>query len=306
MTKAFQNNSVNNFLKKSFRVNLTKMISCFIRLTRLNQPIGSWLLLLPCLWSITLASPVFPDPQILILFTMGAVIMRASGCIINDIADKDFDQKVARTSTRPIASNEITVFQALLFLIVLLTLGFLILLQFNKFTIIVGLFSLSLILIYPFVKRVSYWPQAVLGLTFNWGALLGWASVCGELELTPIILYLAGFFWTLGYDTIYAHQDKNDDILIGVKSTAIKFGNNTKVWLLAFYSFAIFLFIVCGYLQNLNWMFFGGISIGALHNLWQVYTINIDDTNDCYKKFISNRNFGLIILSSFILSKINF
>ena len=282
------------------------MISCFIRLTRLNQPIGSWLLLLPCLWSITLASPVFPDPQILILFTMGAVIMRASGCIINDIADKDFDQKVARTSTRPIASNEITVFQALLFLIVLLTLGFLILLQFNKFTIIVGLFSLSLILIYPFVKRVSYWPQAVLGLTFNWGALLGWASVCGELELTPIILYLAGFFWTLGYDTIYAHQDKNDDILIGVKSTAIKFGNNTKVWLLAFYSFAIFLFIVCGYLQNLNWMFFGGISIGALHNLWQVYTINIDDTNDCYKKFISNRNFGLIILSSFILSKINF
>ena len=282
------------------------MISCFIRLTRLNQPIGSWLLLLPCLWSITLASPVFPDPQILILFTMGAVIMRASGCIINDIADKDFDQKVARTSTRPIASNEITVFQALLFLIVLLTLGFLILLQFNKFTIIVGLFSLSLILIYPFVKRVSYWPQAVLGLTFNWGALLGWASVCGELELTPIILYLAGFFWTLGYDTIYAHQDKNDDILIGVKSTAIKFGNNTKVWLLAFYSFAIFLFIVCGYLQNLNWMFFGGISIGALHNLWQVYTINIDDPNDCYKKFISNRNFGLIILSSFILSKINF
>ena len=210
---------------------MLKFIDALLRLARLNEPIGTWLLLLPGWWSITLASSSWSNFRLYFLFFIGAVIMRSAGCIINDIADINFDGLVERTKKRPLVKREITTFQAIVFLSFLLLIGFAILIQFNFFSIVVGACSLILVFIYPFMKRITFWPQAILGLTFNWGALLGWSTVTGELSFTAVALYFAGFFWTLGYDTIYAHQDKTDDALIGVKSTALKFGHKTKPWL---------------------------------------------------------------------------
>ena len=218
----------------------------YLRLARIDRPIGIWLLMFPCWWSTALATPGWPDPWLLLLFAMGAAIMRGAGCTLNDLADRDFDARVARTAGRPIPSGVVSVRRAVVFMIALCLSGLLVLLQFNAFAVALGASSLLLVVVYPFAKRVTYWPQVVLGLTFNWGALLGWAAVRGDLGWPAVVLYAAGLLWTLGYDTIYAHQDKEDDILIGVKSTALKLGPATKPWLWAFYAGATVLLALVG------------------------------------------------------------
>jgi len=276
----------------------------YLHLARLDRPIGTWLLLLPCWWSIALASPGWPDLWFVALFGIGALIMRSAGCTFNDITDRDFDGKVARTATRPIPSGALSVTQAVLFLIPQLMLGLAVLLQLNFFAIMVGAGSLVVVAIYPFMKRITDWPQAVLGLAFNWGALLGWAAVRGDLGAAAGVLYMAGILWTLGYDTIYAHQDKEDDIRIGVKSTALRLGENTHKWLLGFYSGTILLMIFSGYLAGLSWAFYVGLGIAAGHLAWQVARLDTDDAKDCKAKFKSNRNFGLIVFAAIIAGQV--
>ena len=214
----------------------------YIRLARLDRPIGTWLLLLPCWWSLALGWKLRLDNTDLnelgylyVLFTLGALIMRGAGCTINDLWDRNMDKLVARTADRPIASGEISVKKASLFLSTLFVVAALILYQLNKVCWILGFLVLFLVFTYPFFKRITYWPQFILGLTFNWGALMGWAAITGSISFEPLLLYLVGIFWTLGYDTIYAHQDKEDDALIGIKSSALALGDKTKLFLIPFY-----------------------------------------------------------------------
>ncbi len=276
----------------------------YMRLARLDRPIGTWLLLLPCWWGLALASPGWPDWKMGLLFAVGALVMRGAGCTLNDLADRRMDAKVARTADRPIASGEISVVAGLVFIALLSALGLWILLQFNAFAIKLGAASLVLVVIYPFMKRVTYWPQLWLGLTFNWGALMGWAVVHGDLGAAPGWLYAAGILWTLGYDTIYAHQDKEDDMLVGVKSSALALGRNTKPWLVVFYSGALVLIGVAGWTIGLIWPFYAGLAVGGLHLAWQVWAVNIDNASDCMGKFQSNRDFGLLITAGIIASQV--
>ncbi len=276
----------------------------YCRLARLDRPIGTWLLLLPCWWSLALASPGWPNMAYFLLFGLGALTMRGAGCTINDLADRDFDGKVARTATRPIPSGAVSVYQALFFLTLQLALGLAVLVQFNTYTIWLGIASLGIVVIYPFMKRFTYWPQAGLGLAFNWGALVGWAAQTGQLALAPVVLYAAGFFWTLGYDTIYAHQDKTDDYAIGLKSTALKFGEKTKPWLVGFYVISLGLIALSGYLVQLSWPFYAGLAVAALHLVWQVWTLDINDPKNCLRRFKSNRDFGLILLAGIIAAQV--
>ena len=280
-----------------------RVLRPFLRLARLDRPIGTWLLLFPCWWSLSMAAPGWPDLRLIVLFALGALIMRGAGCTLNDIADRDFDGRVARTATRPLPSGDVTLFQAQLFLGLQLMIGLVVLLQLNEFAVLVGMSSLALVALYPFAKRVTYWPQAVLGLTFNWGALLGWAAVTGEMALPAVMLYAAGFFWTMGYDTIYAHQDKEDDILIGVKSTALKLGSNTKPWLVGFYGLTILLMGLAGHLAGLAWPFFAGLTAAAGHLGWQIATADLDDMKNCLMRFKSNRYFGWIVLAGIIAGR---
>ncbi|TVR83140.1 MAG: 4-hydroxybenzoate octaprenyltransferase [Rhodospirillales bacterium] len=269
----------------------------YLRLARIDRPIGTWLLLLPCWWSVALASPGWPDPALLLLFAVGALVMRGAGCTVNDIADREFDAKVARTASRPLPSGAVSVRQALVFLTLLLAIGLLVLLQFNPFAIAVGAVSLLLVVPYPFMKRITWWPQLWLGLTFNWGALLGWAAVRGDLSLAPVVLYSAGVFWTLGYDTIYAHQDKADDVLIGVKSTALRLGAATRPWLAVFYGLTVALAGVAGGLAGLAWPYFAALAAAAVHFAWQVKRVDIDNPGNCLAVFKSNRDVGLMIFA---------
>ncbi len=276
----------------------------YLRLARADRPIGTWLLLLPCWWSLSLASPSWPDGKMLVLFVIGSLVMRGAGCTVNDIVDREFDARVARTAARPIPSGQVSVRQAVVFLALQLLLGLVVLLQFNAFAIGLGIGSLVLIVLYPFMKRITYWPQLFLGLTFNWGALLGWAAVKGGLGLSAAVLYAAGIFWTLGYDTIYAHQDKEDDILIGVKSTALKFGAATGPWLIGFYAITVCLLAMTGYLAEMAWPFYLALIMGASQLAWQIRTVDITDPKNCLAKFKSNRNFGLIILAGIIAGQV--
>ncbi len=272
----------------------------YLRLARLDRPIGTWLLLFPCWWALALAwaaTGQVPSPLLPVLFAVGALVMRGAGCTYNDIVDRDFDAKVARTAERPIPSGQVSVKQAWAFLALQLTVGFLILLQFNAFTVWLGVASLALVFTYPFMKRITYWPQAWLGLTFNWGALMGWAALTGGLAWPPLLLYLAGIAWTLGYDTIYAHQDKEDDALIGVKSTALKLGAATKTWLALFYAAALLLMLAAGAVAGLAWPFYLGAAGVAAHFVWQIARVNIDDPADCLAKFKANRFVGWILLA---------
>ena len=222
----------------------------YLRLMRLDRPIGAWLLLFPCWWGQMLAELSigrrYPSPWYLALFLAGAVVMRGAGCTYNDIVDKDYDARVARTAGRPIPSGQVSVQRARLLLAVLALAGLLILLQFNGRTVLFGAASLLLIAVYPFAKRHTYWPQLVLGLAFSWGALLGWSAVTGSLSAAPVVLYAGSVLWTIGYDTIYAHQDKEDDLIVGLKSTALKFGAATARWLAAFYAGAALLWAIAG------------------------------------------------------------
>ncbi|HBC07128.1 MAG TPA: 4-hydroxybenzoate octaprenyltransferase [Rhodospirillaceae bacterium] len=276
----------------------------YLRLARLDRPIGTWLLLLPCWWATAMAAPGWPNPWFMALFAVGALIMRGAGCTVNDIADRDIDNKVARTADRPITSGQVSVVQALAFLALQLGIGLAVLLQFNTYTVILGASSLVLVALYPFAKRVTYWPQFVLGLTFNWGALVGWAAVTGGLEAPAVLLYAAGLLWTMGYDTIYAHQDKEDDVLVGVKSTALKFGDATRPWLAAFYGGTITLLAAAGVHADLHPIYFAGLAVAGLHLAWQVRSLDLDDAKVCLGRFKSNRDFGLIVLAAIIAGRL--
>jgi 4-hydroxybenzoate polyprenyltransferase len=276
----------------------------YLRLARIDRPIGIWLLMFPCWWSTALATPGWPDPWLLLLFAVGATIMRGAGCTLNDLADRDFDARVARTAGRPIPSGAVSVRHAVAFMVALCLLGLLVLLQFNAFAVALGASSLLLVAVYPFAKRVTYWPQAVLGLTFNWGALLGWAAVRGDLGWPAVVLYAAGLLWTLGYDTIYAHQDKEDDILVGVKSTALKLGAATKPWLCAFYAGATALLALAGALVGLAWPFYAALAGVAAHFAWQVTRLDLHDPKDCLAKFKSNQTIGLLIFAAIVLGRV--
>jgi 4-hydroxybenzoate polyprenyltransferase len=277
----------------------------YLRLARIDRPIGIWLLMFPCWWSTALAAPGWPDPWLLLLFAVGATIMRGAGCTLNDLADREFDARVARTAARPIPSGAVSVRQATAFMGALCLAGLVVLLQFNAFAVALGASSLLLVGLYPFAKRVTYWPQAVLGLTFNWGALLGWAAVRGDLAWPAVALYAAGLLWTLGYDTIYAHQDKEDDILIGVKSTALRLGAATKPWLWAFYVGAVALLASAGALAGLSWPFFVVLAGVAAHFAWQVADLDVNDPKDCLLKFKSNQTVGLIVFAAIVLGRLS-
>jgi len=251
-----------------------------------------------------LASPGWPDPGNMALFAIGALVMRGAGCTINDLADHKIDSLVARTATRPIADGQVGILMAFVFLGLQLLAGLLVLMQFNALTVQVGIASLVLVAVYPFMKRITYWPQLFLGLTFNWGALIGWSAVTGTLAPVAGLAYAAGITWTLGYDTIYAHQDKADDILVGVKSTALKFGAASRAWLVAFYGAAVALLAAAGYAAGLAWPFFVALALGGVHLGWQIKAIDIDNPDDCLAKFKSNRDFGLIVFVGIVAAQV--
>lgn len=287
---------------------MPRLLHPYIRLARFDRPIGTWLLLFPCWWSIAMAWPNWQAaPEILYLFTafgIGALVMRGAGCTYNDIVDREFDAQVARTKNRPLPSGQVTVKQAVVFLIILLTIGLLVLLTLKPYAIAVGAASLILVFTYPLMKRVTFWPQFFLGLTFNWGALLGWAAVRGDLATPAIILYAGGIFWTLGYDTIYAHQDRQDDPKAGVKSTARRLGLGSKPWLHAFYVIAVVLFATAGILGEFSWPFFVGLGLGATQLIWQVWDVDINNPKDCLAKFKSNRLFSWLFLGGILAAQI--
>jgi 4-hydroxybenzoate polyprenyltransferase len=272
----------------------------YARLARLDRPIGTWLLLFPGWWGIALASKRWPAPILLLLFAIGAIAMRGAGCTLNDIADRDYDAQVARTRLRPLPSGAVSVGQAFVFLLFQLAIGATVLFSLNRTTILLGSAVLLLIVTYPFMKRITHWPQIFLGLNFNWGALIGWTAVTGALGWPPLLLYLGGIFWTIGYDTIYAHQDKEDDVRIGVKSSAIALGSLTRPSLVAFYAAAILLWGAAGLLAGLGAMFWVGLAAGAAQLVWQAISVAIDEPADCLTKFRSNRFVGWLMLTGII------
>lgn len=280
-----------------------RAIKPYLMLARIDRPVGVWLLLWPCLWSQALVTPPGAMPSIIdaILFTIGAIIMRGAGCTFNDIIDKDLDAKVARTSLRPLATGEVTRIKAFLFLILQGLIGLAILIQFNDFTIFLGLASLILVSIYPFMKRITWWPQAWLGLTFNWGALMGAASVSGKLNPEALILYAGCVFWTLGYDTIYAHQDREDDALIGIKSTARKLGHHTRYALIIFYGLFIAAVGFAFFSKGFGLVFALGFCLAIFNLLRQILRLDIHNSGRCLSLFKANINLGGYLLIAMIL-----
>ena len=268
---------------------LPPMLRPYARLMRLDQPIGTWLLLLPCWWGVALAGGALPDFWLMFLFAIGAVVMRGAGCVVNDIYDRDIDRLVERTRQRPLVSGEVALWQALVFLAVLLAIGLGILTLFNKLTIMLGVVSLVLVFTYPLAKRVTWWPQLVLGLAFNWGALMGWSAVRGSLSVTPFLLYTAGVFWTLGYDTIYAHQDKEDDARIGIKSLALKLNERPRQWVSVFYMISLFLLAITGEVADQHTNFYVILILASGYILWQLLGWRPDNPADCLKRFRRNR-----------------
>ena len=276
----------------------------YLRLARLDRPIGSWLLLLPCWWSAGLAAVAAREQVNLhhvVLFFIGAFAMRGAGCTWNDIVDRDLDGSVDRTRSRPIPSGQVTVAAAAAFLIVQALVGLAVLLQFNGFAIGCGIASLAIVAIYPFMKRFTYWPQIGLGLAFSWGALMGWAAVFGRLDLPAYLLYAGSIAWVIGYDTIYAHQDREDDALIGIKSTALLFGARTKPMLAVCYSLAIGLLALAGWRASAGLAFSLGLVAFAAHLSWQISRLDIDDPVNCLAVFKSNRDAGLILFAALVI-----
>jgi 4-hydroxybenzoate polyprenyltransferase len=277
----------------------------YLRLARLDRPIGSWLLLLPCWWSAALAAidAHLPLPNLwhVALFFVGAFAMRGAGCTWNDIVDRDLDARVERTRSRPIPSGQVSVRQAAAFLIAQALVGLLVLLQFNPFAIATGIASLAIVAIYPFMKRYTYWPQIVLGLAFSWGALMGWAAAFGRLDGPALLLYAGTISWVIGYDTIYAHQDREDDALIGVKSTALLFGNRTKPMLGIFYGLAVILIGAAGMTVHAGVAFALGLAAFAGHLGWQIWRLDIDDPDLCLMLFRSDRDAAMILLAGMVL-----
>jgi 4-hydroxybenzoate polyprenyltransferase len=281
---------------------LPSALAPYARLARLDRPIGTWLLLFPGWWSLTMAAPAKPDLGLMALFAVGALLMRGAGCSFNDIVDREFDGRVARTATRPIPSGAVSVRAAAIFLGLQLLLALIVLLQMNGFTIALGAGSLALVATYPFMKRITYWPQAFLGLTFNWGALLGWAAATGSLQAPAVLLYAGGIAWTLFYDTIYAHQDKEDDALIGVKSTALKLGASTRPWLILFAVVALGFWIAAFAAAGLGWAAYLGLAAAGLLFAYQIRAADFDDPADCLAKFNAHRWLGWMLLAGILLS----
>ena len=284
-------------------------LKLFIKLTRLNKPIGYMLLFWPCAWGLTLAYNFNEKLNYyffyLILFFLGSVLMRSAGCIVNDIFDKDFDSKVFRTKNRPIASGKISIRHAIFYALFLCLLALFVLLNFNFLTIVLALGSMPLAFSYPLMKRFTYWPQLFLGITFNYGLILGWTAVKGQIDLVPFIFYLGAIFWTLGYDTIYGYQDIKDDEIIGLKSTSIKFKGKEKKFLLTCYTFLIFLFVIGGYQMNFELIYFFLLAIPLSHLfLYQIKIFKLNDPTSCLRVFKSNNFFGLIIFMNILIVKI--
>lgn len=292
----------------------------YLRLIRADRPVGTWLLLWPCWWGLALATAAqpdgtqvailgsiqawIPDWRLLLAFAAGAFVMRGAGCIINDIIDRDIDPKVDRTAGRPIASGALTVPIAVVFLVIHGLIGLSILVSLNLTTILLGLASLPLIVVYPFMKRVTYWPQAALGVTFNWGALMGWTAVTGAWPSWPAFaLYTGCLAWTLGYDTIYAHQDRADDLQIGVKSSALKLGDRTKPFLWLIYGIAVIFFGLAGASAGLGAYFYVGLAIAWCHFAWQILRLDIDDRAICSAVFRSNIGLGAIIFLAIVVGR---
>jgi len=281
----------------------------FIELTRIKKPIGFMLLFWPCLWGLTLGYDFSQNIETflkyLVLFFLGAVLMRSAGCIINDVFDKDYDAKVKRTKNRPVASGAISIKLALFYSIVLCFLALIVLIQFNIFTILLAICSMPLAFTYPLMKRFTYWPQLFLGITFNYGLILGWTSVNNEIEALPIIFYIGAIFWTLGYDTIYGYQDIKDDEIIGVKSTSIKFKKNPKLFISLCYLILSLCLIYVGQQMNFKSIYFFGIILIFLHLLiFQVKFLQINKAASCLNKFKSNNFLGLLIFFNILIGKI--
>ena len=286
---------------------LPARIRPYAQLMRLDRPIGIWLLFWPCVFGLVLGAAAtdrlfigWRDFLYVVLFGMGAIVMRGAGCTFNDIVDRRYDASVARTRGRPIPSGAVSVRSAAIFLVVLCLIGLAILLQLNRFAVVLGIASLLLVIVYPFMKRITWWPQAWLGLTFNWGALLGFAAETGRLDMSDGLLYAGLFFWTLGYDTIYAHQDKEDDALIGVRSTALLLADDSRKWILRFYAAAFTLILAAGFSGHAGWPFgFVMLAAGA-HLLWQVKSLNIASADNCLMLFRANRVTGALIGMAFV------
>jgi len=286
-----------------------KQLNLFIELTRLKKPIGFMLLFWPCAWGLTIAYDFSNGLNdyffYLFLFFLGSVLMRSAGCIVNDISDKEFDKKVERTKNRPIASNKVSIKLAIFYTIILCSLAFLVLINFNNLTIILALGSMPLAFTYPLMKRFTHWPQLFLGITFNYGLILGWTSIVGEISIVPIIFYLGAIFWTLGYDTIYGFQDIEDDEIIGVKSTSIKFKNKPKNFVTTCYALLILSILISGTLMNYNYFFYIGLLSAIIHLFfYQIKFFNSKNPSSCLKVFKSNNIIGLIIFCNILIGKI--
>ena len=286
-----------------------KQLNLFIELIRLKKPIGFMLLFWPCAWGLTLAYDFSNNLNdyffYLLLFFLGSVLMRSAGCIVNDIWDKEFDKKITRTKNRPIASEKISVKLSIFYTIVLCLLAFLVLINFNNLTIFLAFVSMPLAFTYPLMKRLTYWPQLFLGITFNYGLILGWVSVKNQIDIVPITLYLGAIFWTLAYDTIYGFQDIKDDEIIGIKSTSIKFKKNPKKLIFICFSFLTLSILLSGYLMKFNYLFYLGSTLPIFHLFfYQLKKFNFQDTKNCLKIFKSNNLFGLLVLFNILLGKI--
>lgn len=273
-------------------------------LARWDRPIGTWLLLLPCWWSLALAGGGWLGMWYGALCAVGALVMRGAGCTINDIIDRNLDAQVERTRQRPLPSGAVNLWQALGFLMLQLALGLIVLWQFPLPTILWGAASLLLVGVYPLMKRITWWPQFVLGLTFNWGALLGWVAIRGEIETPALLLYAGAVLWTIVYDTIYARQDVLDDAAIGVKSTARLFGDNSRRILAIFAAGAGTLFLLVGYKAQLGFWFYPGWLVAVGHLVWQLWTWRLTNPADSLRKFRSNRDFGFLLLGAIIMGKL--
>jgi 4-hydroxybenzoate polyprenyltransferase len=287
-----------------------KQLNLFIELTRIKKPIGYMLLFWPCAWGLTLAYDFSNTYNLyffyIILFFLGSIFMRSAGCIINDIADKEFDKKVFRTKNRPVASGKISVTLALIYASILCLCALLVLINFNNLTIILAFCSMPLAFTYPLMKRFTYWPQLFLGITFNYGLILGWTSIENEISLIPLILYFGAIFWTLGYDTIYGYQDIIDDEIIGVKSTSIKFKKDPKKFLFICYTITTLSFLLVGLKMNFNFLFYLFFFLIIFHLfIYQLKSLNLKDIKQCLRIFKSNNLFGFIVLVSIILGKLN-
>jgi len=280
----------------------------YLRLARFDRPIGSWLLLMPCWWSAALAAGIARDPGQLplaiALFFIGAFVMRGAGCTWNDITDRDLDAKVERTLSRPIPAGQVSVPQAFAFLVAQALIGLAVLLQFNRFAVITGIASLIIVVIYPFMKRITWWPQVVLGLAFSWGALMGFAVILGRIDLTALMLYAGSIAWVIGYDTIYAHQDAEDDALIGIKSTARLFGAATHRALVVFYTLAVVLIGLALVLGGARWPAWIGLVAFAVHLIWQIRRLDISDPALCKRIFHSNRDAGLLLFAGLLVDAV--